>query len=562
MDRSNKRGKIIMTKIIIVGGVAGGMSAATRLRRLMEDAEIVVLEKGPFVSFANCGLPYYVSGEIEARESLLVQTPEALRARFNLDVRPHHEVIAINPVDKTVTIKHSGQITTESYDKLILSPGAKPFIPPIIGLAEATNVYSLRNVPDLDKIMTNIDQENPKKAVVVGAGFIGLEMAENLKKRGLEVALIEKAPHVLPPLDEEMAAFVKNELVSKGVEVITSQSAAEFRNQGKLVILEDGTELQSDLTILSVGVQPENTLAKDAGIKLGLRGGILVDNNYQTNLSDIYAVGDAILVKQQITGEDALISLASPANRQGRQVADVIAGLNRKNKGSIGTAIVRVFGLSAASTGLSERVARLAGLDVAVVHISGKDHAGYYPGATEIVLKLMYNPKTGEIYGAQGIGEKGVDKRIDILATAIKGGLTVFDLPELEFSYAPPFGAAKDPVNMIGYVALNQIEGLSNTIQWHELTDELAKGKILLDVREESELANGRFKEAINIPLNDLRCRVSELDPTKEYIISCHSGLRSYVGERILKQAGFKVENLDGAFSLYKAVRLEDVDYV
>lgn len=551
-----------MTKIIIVGGVAGGMSAATRLRRLMEDAEIVVLEKGPFVSFANCGLPYYVSGEIEARESLLVQTPEALRARFNLDVRPHHEVIAINPVDKTVTIKHSGQITTESYDKLILSPGAKPFIPPIIGLAEATNVYSLRNVPDLDKIMTNIDQENPKKAIVVGAGFIGLEMAENLKKRGLEVALIEKAPHVLPPLDEEMAAFVKNELVSKGVEVITSQSAAEFRNQGKLVVLEDGTELQSDLTILSVGVQPENTLAKDAGIKLGLRGGILVDNNYQTNLSDIYAVGDAILVKQQITGEDALISLASPANRQGRQVADVIAGLNRKNKGSIGTAIVRVFGLSAASTGLSERVARLAGLDVAVVHISGKDHAGYYPGATEIVLKLMYNPKTGEIYGAQGIGEKGVDKRIDILATAIKGGLTVFDLPELEFSYAPPFGAAKDLVNMIGYVALNQIEGLSNTIQWHELTDELAKGKILLDVREESELANGRFKEAINIPLNDLRCRVSELDPTKEYIISCHSGLRSYVGERILKQAGFKVENLDGAFSLYKAVRLEDVDYV
>lgn len=551
-----------MTKIIIVGGVAGGMSAATRLRRLMEDAEIIILEKGPFVSFANCGLPYYVSGEIEAKDSLLVQTPEALRARFNLDVRPYHEVTAINPADKTVTIKHNDQMMTESYDKLILSPGAKPFIPPIIGLAEATNVYSLRNVPDLDKIMANIDQEDPKKAIVIGAGFIGLEMAENLKKRGLEVALIEKAPHVLPPLDEEMAAFVKNELVSKGVEVITSQSATEFKNQGKLVVLEDGTELQSDLTILSVGVQPETTLAKDAGIKLGLLGGILVDDKYQTNLSDIYAVGDAILVKQQITGEDTLISLASPANRQGRQVADVIAGLNRKNKGSIGTAIVRVFGLSAASTGLSERVARLAGLDVAVVHISGKDHAGYYPGATEVVLKLVFNPKTGEIYGAQGIGEKGIDKRIDILATAIKGGLTVFDLPELEFSYAPPFGAAKDPVNMIGYVALNQIEGLSNTIQWYEVTEELAKGKVLLDVREKSELANGYFKEAIHIPLNDLRCRVSELDPTKEYIISCHSGLRSYVGERILKQAGFKVENLDGAFSLYKAVRPEDIKYV
>ncbi|MDT2826834.1 FAD-dependent oxidoreductase [Enterococcus viikkiensis] len=551
-----------MTKIIIVGGVAGGMSAATRLRRLMEDAEIIILEKGPFVSFANCGLPYYVSGEIEARDSLLVQTPEALRARFNLDVRPYHEVTAINPADKTVTIKHNDQMMTESYDKLILSPGAKPFIPPIIGLAEATNVYSLRNVPDLDKIMANIDQEDPKKAIVIGAGFIGLEMAENLKKRGLEVALIEKAPHVLPPLDEEMAAFVKNELVSRGVEVITSQSATEFKNQGKLVVLEDGTELQSDLTILSVGVQPETTLAKDAGIKLGLRGGILVDDKYQTNLSDIYAVGDAILVKQQITGEDALISLASPANRQGRQVADVIAELNRNNKGSIGTAIVRVFGLSAASTGLSERVARLAGLDVAVVHISGKDHAGYYPGATEVVLKLVFNPKTGEIYGAQGIGEKGIDKRIDILATAIKGGLTVFDLPELEFSYAPPFGAAKDPVNMLGYVALNQIEGLSNTIQWYEVTEELAKGKVLLDVREKSELANGYFKEAIHIPLNDLRCRVSELDPTKEYIISCHSGLRSYVGERILKQAGFKVENLDGAFSLYKAVRPEDIKYV
>lgn len=551
-----------MTKIIIVGGVAGGMSAATRLRRLMEDAEIVVLEKGPFVSFANCGLPYFVSGEIEARDSLLVQTPEALRARFNLDVRPHHEVMAINPVDKTVTIKHNDQLTTESYDKLILSPGAKPFIPPIVGLSQATNVYSLRNVPDLDKIMENIEQRKPKNAIVIGAGFIGLEMAENLKKRGLQVTLIEKAPHVLPPLDEEMAAFVKNELVGKGVQVITAQSATEFRNQGNSVVLEDGTELQSDLTILSVGVQPENTLAKDAGIELGLRGGILVDDNYQTNLSDIYAVGDAILVKQQITGESALISLASPANRQGRQVADVIAGLNRKNKGSIGTAIVRVFDLSAASTGLSERVAKMAGLDVAVVHISGKDHAGYYPGATEVVLKLVFNPKTGEIYGAQGIGKKGIDKRIDILATAIKGGLTVFDLPELEFTYAPPFGAAKDPVNMIGYVALNQIEGLSDTIQWYELTEELSKGKVLLDVREESELANGRFKEAINIPLNDLRCRISELDPTKEYIISCHSGLRSYIGERILKQAGFKVENLDGAFSLYKAVRSEDLNYV
>lgn len=547
-------------KIVIVGGVAGGMSAATRLRRLMEDAQIVIFEKGPFVSFANCGLPYYVSGEIAKRESLLVQTPESLKARFNLDVRPFHDVIGINPKQKTVTVKNADGIREENYDKLILSPGAKPFIPPIKGLDEAKNVFSLRNVPDLDRIMGSINNENPKKAIVIGAGFIGLEMAENLKKRGLDVTIVEKAPHVLPPLDEEMAAFIKNELSKNGIAVITSQSAVEFKDKGRLVVLENGMELESDLTILSVGVQPENSLAEGAGLELGLRGGILVDENYETSQKDIYAVGDAIIVKQQITGKDAFISLASPANRQGRQVADVIAGLNRKNKGSIGTAIVRVFGLAAASTGLSERGARQEGLDISVVHTSGKDHAGYYPGATDIVLKLIFNPKTGEIYGAQAVGAKGVDKRIDILSTAIKGGLTVFDLPELEFTYAPPFGSAKDPVNMIGYAALNIIEGLSDNIQWYELNDELAKGKVFLDVREVGELKAGKFKKSVNIPLNQLRTRLSELDKNKEYIISCHSGLRSYIGERILKQNGFKVVNLDGAFSIYKAVRGEELE--
>lgn len=547
-------------KIVIVGGVAGGMSAATRLRRLMEDAQIVIFEKGPFVSFANCGLPYYVSGEIAKRESLLVQTPESLKARFNLDVRPFHDVIGINPKQKTVTVKNADGIREENYDKLILSPGAKPFIPPIKGLDEAKNVFSLRNVPDLDRIMGSINNENLKKAIVIGAGFIGLEMAENLKKRGLDVTIVEKAPHVLPPLDEEMAAFIKNELSKNGIAVITSQSAVEFKDKGRLVVLENGMELESDLTILSVGVQPENSLAEGAGLELGLRGGILVDENYETSQKDIYAVGDAIIVKQQITGKDAFISLASPANRQGRQVADVIAGLNRKNKGSIGTAIVRVFGLAAASTGLSERGARQEGLDISVVHTSGKDHAGYYPGATDIVLKLIFNPKTGEIYGAQAVGAKGVDKRIDILSTAIKGGLTVFDLPELEFTYAPPFGSAKDPVNMIGYAALNIIEGLSDNIQWYELNDELAKGKVFLDVREVGELKAGKFKKSVNIPLNQLRTRLSELDKNKEYIISCHSGLRSYIGERILKQNGFNVVNLDGAFSIYKAVRGEELE--
>ncbi|MGH1801611.1 FAD-dependent oxidoreductase [Enterococcus avium] len=547
-------------KIIIVGGVAGGMSAATRLRRLMEDAEIIVLEKGPFVSFANCGLPYCVSGEIADRDALLVQTPESLNARFNLDVRPFHEVTAISSENKTVTIKNEEGSFEESYDKLILSPGAKPLIPEMSGLAEATNVYSLRNVPDLDHIMTALEHK-PAKATVIGAGFIGLEMAENLKSRGLEVTVIERAPHVLPPLDEEMAAFVQNELVRNDIRVITGESAQSFSDQGKKITLTNGEEVASDLTILSVGVRPENTLAQQAGLATGLGGGIVVDETYQTSAPDIYAVGDAIVVKQQVSGEDALISLASPANRQGRQVADVIAGLARTNRGSIGTAIVRVFDLAAASTGLSERVVKQLGLNYQVVHVSGKDHAGYYPGASDVTLKLVFEPKTGKIYGAQGVGEKGVDKRIDILATAIKGGLTIFDLPELEFTYAPPFGSAKDPINMLGYAAINLAEGISDSIQWYQLKEEQKNGRQLLDVRNPGELANGCFPGAINLPLNQLRERISELDPTKNYVVSCHSGLRSYVAERLLKQKGFNVKNLDGAFALYKTVRPEELIY-
>lgn len=547
-------------KIIIVGGVAGGMSAATRLRRLNEDAEIIIFEKGPYVSFANCGLPYFVSGEIDDREKLLVQTPDSLKARFNLDVKTNHEVLDIDPEQKTVTVTHNGKTWEESYDALILSPGAKPFVPPIQGLEEATNVHTLRNVPDLDRIMQQLTPAT-KKAVVIGAGFIGIEMAENLAHRGLSVTIVEKAPHVLPPLDEEMAAFIEQELTQHGVSVICSQSAVAFHDQGSTIELEDGSQLEADLIILSVGVTPENELALKAGLKTGLRGGICVDEHYQTSHKDIYAVGDAIIVKQQITGEDALIALASPANRQGRQVADVISGMDRKNKGSIGTAIVRAFDLTAASTGLSERAARLSGLTPSVVHISGKDHAGYYPGAQDLLLKLIFNKETGEIYGAQGIGAQGVDKRIDILATAIKAGLTVQDLPELEFSYAPPFGAAKDPVNILGYAALNLMEGISENIQWYELNDYIAQGRHILDVRDERELIEGRFKDSINIPLNQLRDRLHELDPKQPYIVSCRSGLRSYVAERILKQHGFDVLNLDGAFHLYSTVRPEECVY-
>ncbi|MGT2666880.1 FAD-dependent oxidoreductase [Streptococcus rifensis] len=546
-------------KILIVGGVAGGMSAATRLRRLMEDAEIIVFDKGPYVSFANCGLPYHVSGEIAERSSLLVQTPERLKARFNLDVRPESEVLSIDPENKLIKVQTKTEIYTESYDKLILSPGAKPFVPPMTGLDQAENVFTLRSIPDLDQIMAQLEGKTAGVATVIGAGFIGLEMAENLAKKGLEVTIIEKAPHVLPPLDQEMAAFVEAELVKQGITVITGQSAQAFEDQGKTLVLEDGRRLPSDLTILSVGVQPENSLAESAGLELGLRGGILVDEQYQASQEDIYAVGDAVVVKQQITGEDTLIALASPANRQGRQVADVIAGLPAQNKGSIGTAIVRVFDMVAASTGLSERVARQTFDKVAVVHTSGNDHAGYYPGATSITLKLIFNPETGAIYGAQAVGQKGVDKRIDILATAIKAGLTIDDLPELEFTYAPPFGSAKDPVNMIGYAAMNLAQGLSHNVQWYDLSDELAKGKVLLDVRNPGELAAGRFPNAIAIPLDELRDRLGELDKSQSYIVSCHSGLRSYVAERLLKQAGFEVANLDGAYALYQMVKPEDL---
>lgn len=544
-------------KILIVGGVAGGMSAATRLRRLNENAEIIVFEKGPYVSFANCGLPYYVGGEIAEREKLIVQSAKALKNRFNLEVRENSEVIAIDSEGKKVTVVSNGESYVESYDKLILSPGAKPLIPQIKGLNQATNVFSLRNIPDVDKIMTYLKAKAPKSATIIGAGFIGLEMAENLAKRGLSVTIVEKAPHVLPTIDREMAAFVNEELIKNNLSVMTNRGAVEFKNDE--ILLDNGESLQSDLTILSVGIQPETSLAKSAGIKLGLRNAILVDEHYETSVKDIYAVGDAIVVKNQL-GQDALISLASPANRQGRQVADIISRLPIKNRGSLGTAIVRVFDLQVASTGLSEFQLRGLKINHKIVHVTANNHAGYYPDVTSIVLKLIFEPESGQIFGAQAIGKEGVDKRIDILSTAIKAKLTVFDLPELELTYAPPFDSAKDPVNMAGYAAINLLLGQSENIQWHELAAELAKGKVLLDVRNPNELAKGKFKNSQNIPLDDLRERLNELDKKNEYIVSCQSGLRSYNAERILKQEGYKVKNLDGAFGLYSKVTKELLD--
>lgn len=538
-----------MTKTLIIGGVAGGMSAATRLRRLNETMEIIILEKGPYVSFANCGLPYHISGEIIERKELILQTPESLASRFQLDVRINTEAIAIDGEKKEVKVLHEGIESVITYDNLILSPGAKPFIPPLKGIDQAKNVFTLRNVPDTDAILKYVEEHKPKTAAVIGAGFIGIEMAESLKNKGMDVTLIERAPHILPPLDVEMAAFIDKELVSNGVKVMTDSSVVEIKDNN--LVLDTGQEVSGDLVILSVGVQPESHLAKMAGIKLGMRDGILVDDNYETSIKGIYAVGDATITKNTITQEDALIALASPANRQGRQVADVISGLKRKNKGSMGTAIVRVFDKAIASTGLNERQVQALNYDYAAIHIRINNHAGYFPGATPLVLKIIFNKATGQIYGGQGFGQEGVDKRIDVLSTAIKAGLTVEDLMELEFTYAPPFGSAKDPINMLGYAASNIVEGLSDNIQWHELESVDKSKTILLDVSLETEFSAGNIKGFINIPLDDLRCRMNELDASKDIIVSCRSGQRSYMAERILKQSGFNVKNLDGAYGIY-----------
>lgn len=537
-------------KYLIVGGVAAGMSAATRLRRLQETAEIIVFERGPHVSFANCGLPYYLGGEITDRDELLVQTPAKLKARFNLDVRENAEVTAIDSTNQTIRVQPTtGLAYTESYDALILAPGAQPVVPPIPGLSEADNVFTLRNIPDMDAIDAYIAQHAPQTAVVIGAGAIGMEMTESLTHRGLKVQLVDAQDHVLPALDVEMAPALTTALQNHGVALHLGAGVTAIGQH--TVTLKDGTTMPADLILMSVGVKPETTLAQTAGITLDANtGGISVDDHYQTSVPDIYAVGDAIAVQNQLTHKSAQISLASPANRQGRQVADILSGVPAKNQGGIGTAIVRVFDQVAATTGLNETQAQASGLNVKMVHTIGKDHAAYYPDAVDMNLKLLFDGETGALYGAQAVGPRGVDKRIDVLTTAIKAHMTVFDLPELELSYAPPFGVAKDPVNMLGYVASNVVLGLSHTIQWSQLPAAMRDGKTLLDVRDVDEFAGGHFKGAINIPLDELRDRLDELDPNVQYIVSCQSGLRSYNAERILRGHGFKVENLDGAISL------------
>lgn len=542
--------------VVVVGGVAGGMSFATRYRRLNPDANIVVVEKGPFVSFANCGLPYYISGEIEERADLIVASKEMLTERFNLDIRENSEVIKINEESQSIDIKHGEEIYSLSYDSLILSTGASPIKLNIPGSKD--NVFTLRNIPDVDKIVNYIENEKPKYALVIGAGFIGLEMAENLKERGLEVSVVEKAPHILPPLDLEMSVFAKNELEKHDIQVYTDTSVVKI--EGNKAILEDGVSMDADIIIMSIGVTPETSLAKDVGIELGVRNGIVVNEDYETSIPNIYAVGDAIIVKHFITKEDVMIPLASPANRQGRQLADILSGIPHKNLGSLGTAIVRIFDITIGSTGLNER--QLKGTDYQVMHLLGKDHAGYFPGATDIHLKVIYDTNTLQLLGAQGVGNKGIDKRIDVLSTMIKTKGTVLDLQELELSYAPPFGSAKDILNMAGYVAHNKHLGLTNTIQWHEV-DNRDQDTVLLDVRTTEEIKeSGKIKGSIHIPLNELNEKYTTLDKRKPIIVYCRSGVRSYNAERFLKGKGYDVSNLDGSFSTYMNVRPEGIEHV
>lgn len=550
-------GGIDMTKkVVIVGGVAGGATAAARLRRISEDVEIVLFERGEHISFANCGLPYYIGETIKDRSKLLVQTVKGMSERFKLDICNLSEVVSIDPDNKQVTIKNlqNGEVYEESFDKLLLSPGARPIVPPIPGLKENETLFTLRNIPDTDKIKNYVDNVQPKKAVVIGGGFIGIEMAENLVDRGIEVTLIEMANQIMAPIDFEMASILHTHLIEKGVQLILENGVKAFEDQGKKIILSDGLEISTDMTILSIGVIPENELAKTAGLELGQRGGIIVNEYLQTSNEDIYAVGDAVEVVDYISGTKAMIPLAGPANRQGRIAANNIMGKKEKYQGTMGTSIAKVFDLTVAATGNNEKTLKRLGVSYEVVHIHPSSHAGYYPGAAPLSLKLIFDKETGKIYGAQAIGADGVDKRMDVIATAIKGGLTVEDLTNLELSYAPPYSFAKDPVNMAGYVATNIMDGELEHIQWHEVDQIVAEGGLLIDVREPMEREFGFIEGSINISLNELRNKLDEIPKDQTVYVSCQVGLRGYLASRILKNNGYKVKNVDGGWKTYSSV--------
>ncbi|MBL4931775.1 CoA-disulfide reductase [Clostridium paridis] len=536
-------------KVLIVGGVAGGASAAARLRRLDETAEIIMFERDEYISFANCGLPYYIGETIKERSKLLVQTPEAMKARFNIDVRNNSEVVSIDTKNKKVKVNSKDKGTyEENFDYLILSPGAKALRPNIPGI-NSKNIYTLRNIPDTDAIKAYVDKKGVNSAVVIGGGYVGVEMAENLKERGLDVTLVEAAPHILAPFDSDMVVLAEKELVENGVKLILNDGVKSFNdveNQVEVTLNSD-TKVTADLVILAIGVAPDTTFIKDSGLEFGPRGHIIVNEKMETNMDGIYAVGDAVEVVDFITKQKTAIPLAGPANKQGRIAADNIAGLNSTYKGTQGTSIIKIFGLTAAGTGANERTLQRANMPYKVIYVHPVSHASYYPGAIPMSLKLIFNDE-GKILGAQGIGFDGVDKRIDVIATTIRLNGTVEDLAELELSYAPPFSSAKDPVNMAGFVAQNALAGRSNVIAWKDIEEFKNDDYMLVDVRSEVEFNNGHLEGAVNIPVDDLRERLNELDKNKTIVEYCQVGLRGYIADRILSQNGFKVLNVTGGY--------------
>ncbi|AEA80067.1 CoA-disulfide reductase [Vibrio cholerae] len=563
-----------MTKIVIIGGVAGGASAAARARRLSEDAEIIMFERGPYVSFANCGLPYHIGGDIKERSNLLLQTPESFLARFNVDVRTMNEVLRINRAAKTITVRNllDQSEYDENYDFLLLSPGAGPVIPPIPGIQNPLT-HSLRNIPDMDKIIQTLQMNKPEHATVVGGGFIGLEMMEAFHHLGIKTTLIEMADQVMTPVDREMAGFAHAEIRAKGIDLRLGAAlkSVEYRPaatlpsaesgeslehkhvEGELdLVLSNGDTLTTDILIMAIGVRPETKLAAEAGLQLGELGGIWVNEQMQTSDPAIYAVGDAVEEKDFVTGKQTLVPLAGPANRQGRMAADNMLGRNESYQGTQGTAICKIFDLAVASTGKNEKQLKREGIAYEKVYVHTASHASYYPGAEVVSFKMLFDPQTGKIFGAQAVGKDGIDKRIDVMAVAQRAGMTVEQLQHLELTYAPPFGSAKDVINQAAFVATNLIKGDAKAIHFDEI-DNLTDEQVLLDVRNPMELQNmGYLPGAINIPVDQLRQRMNELPKDKEIVIYCQVGLRGNVAYRQLVNNGFKARNLIGGYRTYK----------
>ncbi len=549
-------------KTVIIGGVAGGASTATRLRRMDEKAEIIILERGDFISFANCGLPYHIGGVIPERDKLLVITPEKLMKTFNIEARVKHEALSIDTKKKTVNVRDlsNGREYTENYDKLVLSPGASPIIPPIPGV-DLPGVFTLRSIPDMDRINDFVTEKQAARAVVVGGGFIGLEIAENLQDRGVQVTIIEMLDQVMAPIDYEMAAMVHQHLDFKHVRLALGDGLKAIDADSPLnVTLQSGRVVGTDMVILSVGVRPETSLAKNAGLELGLRGTIAVNDHLQTSNKDIYAIGDAVQVKNIISGKEVNLPLAGPASKQARIVADDIAGRDMTFKGVQGTSIVKVFDLTVGATGLNSKQLADLGLPFKDVIIHASNHAGYYPGASPMAFKLLFSPE-GKIYGAQLVGIEGVDKRVDVIATAIRAGMTVFDLEELELAYAPPYGSARDPINIIGFLAGNILRGDLETVDWN-MVDKMDREKnVFLDVRDPEELAIGMIDGSMNIPLGELRQRLDEIPHSKRVVVYCQVGQRGYFAARILKQNGFDVVNLNGGYKTYSHVACKQSNF-